>query len=137
MAGRLIGQQGSLRDALRAVAKKYDTALQEVLTEQIDRTIDDLRRLTPIDTGAGAGTDLVAHRPMYKKHPGYGMHIGNAPGDTGWQPYKGKDVRRWGIINPMWVPYLREVNYTHKNGNFLETAIRGLQDRLKKLRVSR
>jgi hypothetical protein len=135
MAGALIGRSRTLRDALIAVAKKYDTALQQVVSEQIEKTIDDLRKHTPIDTGAGAGTTQGAKRNMYKSHPGFGMHIGNNPGDTGWQVEKENDVRRWAIVNPMWVPYLREVNYTHPtHGNFLENAVQRMRQRLNALR---
>lgn len=135
MAARLIGTSRTLRDALIAVANKYDTALQTVVTEQVDLTIDDLRINTPKDTGAGAGTIQGSKRSIYKSHPGFGMPIGNNPGDTGWQVTKGNDVRRWGIVNPMWVPYLREVNYTHPtDGNFLENAVQRLQARLRALR---
>lgn len=134
MAGALIGRSSTLRNALRAVAKKYDVALQEVVRVQMEITIDDLRSTTPVDTGAGAGTINGAKRDMYFSHPGYGMHIGNNPGDTGWQMEKENDVRRWAITNPMWVPYLRVVNYTHPtHGNFLENAVKHLQNRLRNL----
>jgi hypothetical protein len=138
MAERLIGKSRTLRDALLDVAKKYDTALKDVMQEQVDLTIDELRITTPKDTGAGAGTEQGSKRPIYKSHPGYGKHIGNNPGDTGWQLFKGADTRRWGIINPMWEPYLKEVNYTHPtDGNFLENATRNLTKRLKDLRLKK
>lgn len=136
MPERLIGKSRTLRDALIDVAKKYDSSLKDVMQEQVDLTIDELRITTPKDTGAGAGTEQGARRAMYKSHPGYGKKIGNNPGDTGWQLYKGNDTRRWGIINPMWEPYLKEVNYADpENGNFLETATRNLKARLRDLRL--
>jgi hypothetical protein len=136
MVERLIGKSRTLRDALIDVAKKYDTALKMVMQEQVDLTIDELRITTPKDTGAAAGTEQGNKRSMYKSHPGWGMKIGNAPGNTGWQLYQGNDTRRWGIINPMWEPYLKQVNYTHPTqGNFLENAQRNLTKRLRDLRL--
>jgi hypothetical protein len=135
MDQRLIGKSRTLRDALIDVRNKYDLNLQELVSDQVDKTIDDLRVMTPKDTGAGAGTTQGARRNMYKSHPGWGRNIGNNEGDTGWQPFKLMDTRRWGIINPMWEPYLRKVNYEHPtDGNFLERAMNNLRDRLARLR---
>lgn len=131
----MIKPTRSLRDLLLEAAKKHDLRLRELLQEQIDLTIDDLRVNTPKDTGAAAGTTQGARRPIYKRHPGFGMKIGNAVGDTGWQEGAKTSVRHWAIVNPMWDPYLRTVNYTHPtNANFVEAAVRRMYERLIALR---
>lgn len=134
----MIRPTRSLRDLLIDVRKKYDLNLRELLQEQIDLTIDDLRVNTPKDTGAAAGTEQGSKRPMYKKHPGWGRKIGNAVGDTGWQEGEKTTVNHWAIISPMWHIYLREVNYTHPtNANFVEDAVRRMRERLIHLRDKR
>jgi len=123
-------RRSRMRDALLKVAKKHDKYLKQVITEQIDLTIDELRIETPKATGAAAGTTQGARKPMYRSHPGFGRTIGNAPGDTGWQPYEADNGKHWAIINPMWQPYLAVVNYTHIAGGFVDRAARNLRQRL-------
>lgn len=135
---RLIGggTAGTLRDALREVAKRRGEAIADVIERELALTVKELQQLTPKDTGAAAGTTAGSRRPIYKSHPGYGMKIGNDQGDSGWQVYNNRDTRYWAITNPMWVDYLRRINYEHPTqANFLETAHRNMQQRLIKLRA--
>ena len=137
-----ILRRGRITDALKAVAKKRDMHLRQVISEQMDLLIDDLRVLTPIDTGAGAGTTQGKKRDLYKSHPAFklGLPIGNFEGASGWQPYSKVTGKHWAVINPMWdAGYLKALNYNpmYHGANFLEEAVRRWRDRLTKLASKR
>lgn len=128
-------RRSRINTALKAVAKKHDMLLRQVIQEQMDLLIDDLRVLTPIDTGAGAGTTQGAKRDLYKSHPAFKMKlpIGNFEGASGWQPYSKVTGKHWAVINPMWdAGYLKALNYnpTYSGANFLEEAVRRWRSRL-------
>lgn len=124
-------RRSRLADELRKAAKRHQMRLRDLIDTQIEATIAELRKITPKDTGAGAG--MPTGHLVYKTHPGYGMNIGNERGDTGWQPYS-NHPDHWAIINPMWEPYLKIVNYTHyKDSHFLETAVQHMRERIKYL----
>ena len=129
-------RRGELRDRLIALGKKHEQRLAVVLEHQIDMLIDDLRIITPKDTGAAAGTTQGARRDLYKAHPAFkmGLPIGTYEGASGWQPFKADNGRHWAVINPMWDIYLAARNYLSKNGesHFVERAMEAFRDRLKK-----
>lgn len=78
--------------------------------------INDLAENGPAYTGASAGRADRGSHPLKPSHPAWGMVIGNAPGNSGWQMQAddfrpGIPVLKVGIANPMWDPYLKFVNY--------------------------
>lgn len=124
-------RRGRIHEALKKAAERHGMRLRKMIDIQMEATIDELRKITPRDTGAAAG--FPTGIAMYKLHPGYGMSIGNERGDTGWQP-RSNHPNHWAIVNPMWEPYLKVVNYTHATqSHFLETAMQHLRERLKYL----
>ena len=96
-------RESALRDHLRMVAKRHALNLTDLIEDQMRLTIEELRVTTPKDTGAAAGVEWGKKRNMHKSHPGWGMRIGNEPGDTGWQ-IMSNNPQHWAITNPMWVP---------------------------------
>lgn len=135
----LPGQSDTLRrgrivDALMSTQRRHEKGLAVVIEEIVQETIEELREDTPKDTGAAAGTVVGARRDMYESHPGYGKNIGNNPGDTGWQPYKDDNGKRFAIVNPMWEPYLIFVNYRPIGGGFVERAAMAMRERIKSMR---
>ncbi len=78
--------------------------------------INDLAENGPADTGASAGRAERGRHTMKPSHPAYGMVIGNAPGNSGWQMQADNfnpaaAILQVGIASPMWDPYLKMVNY--------------------------
>lgn len=140
MAGVLPGgtiRRGRFLDAIHAIKKKHEFRIRDILDDIGNETVAHLQAITPKDTGAAAGTTLGAKRVMYKWHPAFkmGLPIGNEPGDSGWQMTHTKNSNKFAIINPMWDPYLKYVNYGHgDNNNFVETAAAQMRESLREMR---
>lgn len=130
-------RRGRFMAALKQTEMYHTMRMKKTLEVVIQDTIDDLRALTPKDTGAAAGTQAGARREIYPNHPAakLGLPIGNFEGASGWQPKDSDNGKRWSIINPMWDIYLKYRNYLGGVGsNFVEEAARRMRDRLRNMR---
>lgn len=102
---------------LKDLAEHYEEQVEQTYVREMEILLNDIIQHTPIATGAAAGVEynLVgsAHVTLTNGHPAYGLTIGNGPGESGWQleveKTKGKLVMS--IINPMWDPYLKYLEF--------------------------
>lgn len=108
---------------LRSLAGKQQGKLQILWRKKLQKLIKMLSEGTPAYTGSAAGsTDNAKVDEIPKWHPAYGMNIGNAAGDTGWQLMSQTNTKGFSyhIINPMWFKYLVYVNAIGNNAGFVD-----------------
>jgi hypothetical protein len=126
-------QRESFQKWIERRAKEISKTRLQAARDEMSTIIEDLAENGPAWTGASAGRPDRAVIPMFKRHPAFGMSIGNAlnGGESGWQLEE--SARRSGqqvvlsITNPMWNFYLKFVEkgvapFQKHPGHFIRDA---------------
>jgi hypothetical protein len=103
----------------KRLLKDYPGRFLTAVVREAETITTQLIQTTPIDTGAAAGVkdNATGHakRPIYPKHPAYGMG-GVSGGALGWKiKIKKRNQHSQDVLitNAMWEPYLQYVEYLH------------------------